>query len=162
MSPLFVSLNSYIVHHHLQKKAITMHRKWLQAVFQLDSPNAAGRTTGLSPAGREAVESGLSGQGGAAGPSSRSPMDFDPMDEDGTAVGGTAVGRSWLVGAAGRLAVGVTAPGVLDPTRPFLVCCFSASRGSVIHDDTPALLHSGIPSGRAQLPLTLEVGSCKH
>ena len=82
-----------------------MHRKWIQAVFQLDSPNVAGRMTGLGCVGREAGVSGLQVGGGTSGPS-HSPMECDPMEE-----GCTAVGRSWLVGAAGRLAAGVTAPG---------------------------------------------------
>ena len=46
---------------------------------------------------------------GAEGGTSTS---FSPMEcDDDAGSGGQTVGRSWLVGAAGRLASGLTAPG---------------------------------------------------
>ena len=94
------------------KRAITMRRRWVQAIFTLTAAPAGGLAHNSTHT--SLLQNRLQGGGGAPG-ASELPRD------DGAVAGSLPVamdyseshdpvGGTWLVGAAGRLAMGISAP----------------------------------------------------
>jgi len=113
------------------KRAITMRRRWVQAVFTFDSHGSpvhgASQTGGLQ---------GLCQSEGAPAPlQQNAPGSLPEAMDCNEAL--TPVRGTWLVGAAGRLAAGIIAPGIaihaaaIDPGGELLNIgeCYGLAKG---------------------------------
>ena len=90
------------------KRAITMRRRWVQAIFTLTAP-AGGPPHDAPQKGRLQGGEGTMGPGASASPRDGALAGSLPVAMD-CSEALDPVGGTWLVGAAGRLAMGISAP----------------------------------------------------